>query len=96
MNFQMPNPMVGEVFGSANMDVGIWDFNIGISNQLFLVYFYNLPTPNFPLQTFVTSSRRCRRQRNLRRQIRHRIHRLRQRNLRLMSRQIRRHFDLSC
>ena len=41
--------MVGEVFGSANMDVGIWDFNIGISNQLFLVYFYNLPTPNFPL-----------------------------------------------
>jgi hypothetical protein len=45
----MPNPMVGEVFGGANMDVGIWDFNIGISNQLFLVYFYNLPTPNFPL-----------------------------------------------
>ncbi len=41
--------MVGEVFGSANMDVGIWDFIIGISNQLFLVYFYKLPTPNFPL-----------------------------------------------
>jgi hypothetical protein len=43
--------MVGEVFGSANMDVGIWDFNIGISNQLFLVYFENLPAPNFPLPT---------------------------------------------
>jgi hypothetical protein len=34
---RLPNPMVGEVFGSANMDVGIWDFNIGISYQLFLV-----------------------------------------------------------
>lgn len=88
--------MVGEVFGSANMDVGIWDFNIGISNQLFLVYFYNLPTPNFPLQTFITSSRRCRRLRIRRRQIRRQIRRHRQRNHRLMSRQIRHHFDLSC
>jgi len=48
----LPNPMVGEVFGVTNIDVGIWNFRIGIliirafvakSKQLLIVYSSNSP-----------------------------------------------------
>jgi hypothetical protein len=50
---RLPNPMVGEISGGTIMDIGIWNFSIGISKVFYV------PSYTFDFMTFVLFSRKA-------------------------------------